>query len=292
MLDLIRDLARFPRNDGAFETVSTMAEPGLDAEALLLRALVQEVHTAALLTAAACTAMNVATTPQAPNALSDAHGLVANFPARLEDWPNRILEEQLSEATLQSIAVFYSLFQESRSRLLTFEREATTIGLDRAGAVHLRPLIRGWRMAARHALLAVQALTEEATYILPETYQQNLATLESALSHSIAGRPALLDDEGRIVLPAMAERRRTPRRSLLQTAHLRIGNSTVLVYARDVSVGGIGLSHVPPLPSGDSALIELSCGRVLRGQIAWYVDGNAGLKFDRPLKPTDPLIFG
>ncbi|MFN3869559.1 MAG: PilZ domain-containing protein [Hyphomicrobiaceae bacterium] len=292
MLDLIRDLSRLPRNDGAHEAVSSVAEPGLDAEALLLRALVQEVHTAALLTAAACTAMNVATTPQAPKALSDAHGLVANFPARLEDWPNRILEEQLTEVTLQSIAVFYSLFQQSRSRMLAFEREATSIGLDRAGAVHLVPLTRGWRLAARHASIAVQALTEEATYILPETYQQNVATLTLALDHAIAGRPALLDTDGRIVLPVMAERRRTPRRSLLQTAHLRIANTTVLVYARDVSVGGIGLANVPPLPPSDTALIELSCGRVLRGKIAWQDDGNAGLRFERPLKPTDPLIFG
>lgn len=292
MLDLIRDLARFPRADGALEPFASIAEPAIDAEALLLRALVQEVHTAAMLTAAACTAMNVASTPRGPTALGDAHGLVANFPARLEDWPNRIIEEQLTEATMQSIAVFYSLFQESRSRLMKLERDATTIGLDRASTVHLTPLTRGWRMTARHALAAVKSLTHEATYILPETYQENLDTLSRALGQSLTGHAALLDQNGRIVLPALAERRRTPRRSLLQAAHLRVASSTVLVYARDVSVGGMGLSHVPPLPASDSAVIELSCGRTLRGQIAWFDNGNAGLKFDRPLKPTDPLIFG
>lgn len=274
------------------ETFPAAGSDELEAEALVLRALVQEVHIAALLTTAAATAINAAPGALGPKALSEARSLVASFPARLEDWPSRILEAQLRSWTMQSIAGFYSLFQEARSRLLALEREAQSIGLDRASAIYLVPLATAWRLTSRHALMAVEELTSDAGFAIPESYADNTTMLDRLLRQTIAGQTPLLGSDGSIVLPALAERRRTPRRSLLQTAFIRRGNADIAVYVRDVSTGGLGLSNMPPMPVGEQIVIELACGRVLRGHVAWFDGEGAGIRFERPLRPTDPLIFG
>lgn len=291
------ELQHAPLSDDSManeEFVGDSAGPSgrLDAEALLVRALVQEVHTAALITAGAASAVNIATERRGPKALSEARTLTVEFPARIDDWPRRILDEQVSGAAIEDISGFYALFNDARSRLLNFEREAINIGLDRAGTLHLRSLTTAWRLTCRHALVAVANLTEEASQLLPATYASNMLTLEQLLADAIAGGGHLCDDSGAIHLPQMAERRRTPRRSLLQSAHVRVGNAHVLAFAKDVSLGGLGLTRMPPADVGTSVLVELSCGRVLRGRIAWSKGENSGMRFDRQLRPTDPLLFG
>ena len=264
----------------------------IDAEALLVRALVQEVHIAALITAGAASAVNAASTRRGPKALSEARALIADFPAQLDDWPRRILDEYVPIGTLEDISGFYALFRDARGRLLSFEREAIAIGLDRAGPLHLRSLTTAWRLTSRHGLAAARGLTVDVEQLLPDAYAGNLATLTGLLNEVITGQACLCDASGAINLPNLAERRRTPRRSLLQTAHIRFGNSEVVVFVRDVSLGGLGLARMPRIAPGEVVVVELSCGRVLRGQIAWQNGENAGLRFDRQLRPTDPLLFG
>lgn len=264
----------------------------IDAEALLVRALVQEVHIAALIAAGATGAVNVATTPRGPRALSEARGLIVDFRARLDNWPRRILEDYVEVSTLEDISGFYALFNDARGRLLGFEREAISIGLDRAGPLHLRSLTTAWRLTCRHGLAAATALTSEAESLLPPSYAANLVTLDSLLDDVLKGGAKLCDEHGTITLPNLAERRRTPRRSLLQTAHVRCGNSDFIAFVKDVSLGGVGLARVPKLPEGEPLVVELSCGRVLRGHVAWQRGENAGIRFERQLRPTDPLLFG
>lgn len=264
----------------------------LDAEALLVRALVQEVHTAALITAAAASAVNLARTARGPIALSEARTLIVEFPARIDDWPRRILDEQLSNSVIEDISGFYALFSDARSRMLNFEREAISIGLDRAGTLHLGSLTTAWRLTSRHALYAAESVTSESEPLLPPSYAGNMVMLDGLLKDAIAGRATLCDASGAIHLPQLAERRRTPRRSLLQSAHVRIGNNSVVAFVKDVSIGGLGLTRMPEAAEGEAVLVELSCGRVLRGRIAWSRGESAGLRFERHLRPTDPLLFG
>ena len=264
----------------------------LDAEALLVRALVQEVHTAALITAGAACAVNIAPSPRGPRALGEARTLTAEFPARLDDWPRRILDEQISTAAIEDISGFYALFKDARTRLVGFTPATPGNGVDRAGAAPLRSLSTAWRLTCRHALCAAANLTEEAGSLLPAAYDSNLRTRDKLLNDAIAGGAGLCDESGAIHLPQMGERRRTPRRSLLQTVNLRIGNSDLVAFVRDVSLGGFGLTRMPPVDVGSPVLVELASGRVLRGRIVWSNGENAGLRFDRPLRPTDPLLFG
>lgn len=269
-----------------------VAEQSLAAESLLIRALVQEVHTAALLTAGAASAINLSQRKTPTPALSEASILIADFPARLDDWPQRILEEELSADTMEDVAGFYAAFRRASEQLAGFEAEAKLIGLDRASTLHAGPLTTGWRLAARHGRMAINDLTRDAAHILPEDTIVNTQILDAVLTRVIAGEAACCQRDGTIVLPALTERRRAPRRSLLQTAHIRAGSHAFTAFARDVSSGGLGLTRMPKLAVGTPLIVELSCGRTLRGTVAWCDGINTGMRFERPLRPTDPLIFG
>lgn len=290
----IGDDVRMPGSGPVFAHVDDM--PGeaqrLSAEALLVRALVHEVQTGALVTTGAASAVNAIDKPIAGIALAEARAAVIDFPARLDHWPQRILDEQLGPDTLEAVATFYAAFQGARSKLLTLEREAREIGLGRALSVHNRSVVTSWRMGARHAEVAIAALTHDCGHMLPDTSIANTSLLTSLLQRtSQGGRPCLAAD-GRMRLPRLPERRRAPRRSMLQTASVRCGNSQFIAFVLDASPGGIGMSRMPDVQVGDRLTVELQSGRILTGAVAWVRDGEAGIRLDRDLMPTDPLLFG
>lgn len=268
------------------------AEKSLAAESLLIRALVQEIHTAAQLTAGAASAINMTLRSRPTRALSDASALIADFPVRLDNWPQRILEEELSADTLEGIAGFYAAFRHGRERLALFEVEAKQIGLGRASTLHLAPLTTSWRLTARLARMASSDVTRDAKDILPDESIANTRILDAALTRIIAGEAVCCQSDGTIIVPALSERRRAPRRSLLQTAQIRAGSSAFTAFARDVSSDGMGLTRMPKLAIGTKLMVELSCGRTFSGTIAWSDGINTGMRFDCPLRLTDPLIFG
>lgn len=273
-------------------TEDIIAEQCLAAESLLIRALMQEILTAAQITAGAASAINMTNRTGPTRALSEASTLIADFPARFDDWPQRILEEELSLVTLEEIAGFYAAFRCAREQFARFEGEAKQIGLGRASTLHLGPLTTSWRSTARHARMASVGLTRDAADILPEESVANARILDTALARIIAGEAVCCQRDGTIVLPALSERRRAARRSLLQTAQIHAGSSTFAAFARDVSSGGLGLTRMPKLAIGTPLIVDLSCGRTLHGTIAWSDGINTGMRFDCPLRPTDPLIFG
>lgn len=275
-----------------FAAEDVVAEQGLAAESLLIRALMQEILTAAQLTAGAASAINMAHGTGPTRALSEASTLIADFPARFDNWPQRILEEELSLDTLEDIAGFYAAFRRAREQLTLFEDEAKQIGLGRASTLHMGPLTTSWRLTARHARMASLGLTRDAADILQEESVANARILDAALTRIIAGEAVCCQRDGTIVVPTLSERRRAPRRSLLQTAQVRAGSSTFTAFARDISSGGLGLTRMPKLAIGTLLIVDLSCGRTLHGTVAWSDGINTGMRLDRPLRPTDPLIFG
>lgn len=271
---------------------NTAVEATYAAEALLVRALVHEVQTGALLTAGAASAINMAGARSGARALSEARTLIADFPAQLEQWPKTILEAELARQTLEDVAQFYAAFRKARSHLQAFETDAREIGLDRASPLHLPALTKAWRLAARDAGHAVTGISLDAERDLPSNFAVNAKTIHSMLDRAAAGEPVCCQRDGTIILPQLAERRRAPRRSLLQTARVTSGSATFTAFARDISTGGIGLTRMPPMIPGSPITVDLSCGRSFRCKVAWSEGSNTGAQFERPLLPTDPLIFG
>ncbi|MGE0857300.1 MAG: PilZ domain-containing protein, partial [Hyphomicrobiaceae bacterium] len=241
----------------------------LNAEALLLRALVHEVQTAAMLTAVAASAVNTGMSPRLAILIAEARFAIADFPARIDDWPQRILQEQLTRSSFEDVAVFYAAFGKAKARLLALEAEANRQGLERALSLNIASLQTSWRLAARHARIAVSELTGELKHVLPDGYATNLATIDALLTASAKGESPCLTAQGHVEVPRLAERRRTPRRSLLQTAIVSIGRSDFSAFVLDVSAGGFGLSRMPPVTAGLRLIVRLQSVRVFSGTIAW-----------------------
>ena len=263
-------------------------------ELLLARAFVEEAHTFALLTAGAAGAVNFAREFNNSQSLIEADLLVSNYQSNLANRPHRVLAEEFSFETVQLMGELDTAFRRGREGLLAFEIDGNAIGLDRAVALHKAKLATIWRQAARIAHALISSLEDEATRIFSDEFSASAEQLITILSSVIDGNPECCQSNGKIVLPQPDERRQTSRHALLQSVRVRVGISTVdyRAFATDISSGGLGLSRMPPLATGTRVTIELSIGRIFNGTVAWSRGDKAGIAFDQPLSPTDPLIFG
>ena len=166
------------------------------------------------------------------------------------------------------------------------------IGLDRACALHRLTLASAWRGACRSAAAAVSHLASETADELPELYELSAGVLGRLLDAAAMGDTPCLNGAGQPFLPALPQRRTSARRMLGQTALLTTAGRKVQAYVRDVSASGFGLEQVPVLDAGQAISIELETGRRFSGSVVWCKAGRAGMRLNRTLIPTDPLIWG
>lgn len=277
--------------DDAFAAPVANTSEG-SAETLLARAFVQETHVVGLMTAGAASAVNYASQFGTSQPLIAASDLIAGFTPRIEQWPKRILSEQLSRDAFHQAAEFFAAFRNADAALREYAKEGSTLGIERAASLHIANLLREWRDAAQYGQMAIKTISEDAAPLLPEEDLRSSEILMKTLHRIVQSEPLCCGNDGTIVLPQLAERRRSPRKSLLQDARIRIGNKQFDAFARDISSGGLGLTRMPPFQPGMIIDVELACGRAFRGRIAWSRGEDAGMTFDEALSPTDPLIFG
>ncbi len=276
--------------EAALSHIEQAAE--ISAETLLARAFVQEIHTAALLTVGCASAVNFSYLKGSTQPLVEAGRLMCGFQAKVDQWPKRILSEQLSPEVVQQTARFFEAVRRGTTSLHEYQFEADKIRHDRAASLHIAGLVADWRHAAQAARDVIETLRTDADPSLPEEHLQSGQILIKTLDEIIAGKPHSCSSDGTIILPQLAERRRAPRHTLLQNARVFVGQKSFDAFARDISSGGLGLTRMPPFELGMVIDVELGCGRSFRGRIAWRRGKDAGLAFDQPLSPTDPLIFG
>ncbi|MCB1505421.1 MAG: PilZ domain-containing protein [Hyphomicrobiaceae bacterium] len=277
-----------PRSDGSIRSDDGDQSP----ETLLLRVIVQELHTSALLAAGAASAVNFAYQNSSPRALNEALALVVGFPIDTKNWPRSTIELQLTRDTLEACEDYYSTFRKARGVLEECVADSEEIGRDRALQLHMFSLSAQWRQTARRARYVMLALAGDVSHVLPVGYAANTRTLDNILSEVMAGHAPCTSSSGKIVLPDLAERRRSPRKTLLQTVRVRTDGAQYSAFARDISFGGIGLTRMPALLPGTPVVVELECGRSFSGFVAWSRGRDMGIRFLDTLSPTDPLIYG
>lgn len=189
-----------------------------------------------------------------------------------------------------SLEVFLNDLDEARAGLDLYLDCCVELGAKRAGSLFADRLQRQWRPVCLQAKAVVGETDAALPITLPELYAQNSRIVESLLTGAANGLRPCLDEHGRIFDPPLPQKRRWPRRTILQNCKVFHGTTIQNAFVRDASAGGLGLDKVHGLHRGDTVSIELSSGRVLRGQIAWAASGSAGLRFDIALPAVDPLI--
>lgn len=245
-------------------------------------------------------AVDIAVTATAANSLNDwrcsvDHHEVARFAPQpvtiaalltiLEY--QELFEAEISEALISTVADI----QAARAELEIFLDDCEAISAARAGAVHARLLQARWRALAhglRSMLLTVETSLSDR---LPDIYRQNSRVVSALLNGAGNGLKPCLDDKGRLYIPPLPQRRRAPRRTVLQNCIVHHGvDQSQMGFLRDLSSGGLGLGRISGLKRGDRVKVKLASGRLLCGVVAWIKGNSAGVRFDVPLDPADGLI--
>ncbi len=257
----------------------------------MLEALVCEVHSAALLTAAITSAVNAFPREGSVRSADGLRPYIPSEPAIVSVLRNGMLETDLNEHTVRLVIQYFDDLAPARIALDRYFAEANHIGEDRAATLHLLTVSTAWRRACQDALLAVRQLHSELLR-LPAQYTSNSKLLNNLLQDAIMGGSPCLDAEGQIALPDLPQRRQSARRTVCQPCQLTYNRATSQAFVRDVSPGGFGLERVPQLVPKTQVEIEMPSGRRFSGVVAWSSGSSAGIRFARPLLPNDPLLSG
>lgn len=262
-----------------------------DSSMPMLEALVCEVHSAALLTAAVTSAINVFNKPTAPRSESALKPYVPGEPAIISVLRNGMLETDLDEDTVRLVTQFFDNLAPARIATDRYFSEANHIGEDRAATLHVLGLSTIWRRACQDALLAVRQFHADLQQ-LPAQYTSNSKLLNNLLQDVMMGGSPCVTPDGEISLPDLPQRRQSARRTVCQPCQLTYNHVTHQAFVRDVSPGGFGLERVPHLVPKTVVQIELPSGRRFTGVVAWCSGASAGIRFTRALLPNDPLLVG
>jgi len=84
--------------------------------------------------------------------------------------------------------------------------------------------------------------------------------------------------------PVTGYTRRPPRLEVECGATVRIGRYYHKVTVRDISLGGMKVAILDPECGGKKVQVTIDSFRSVKGHIAWYRPGQAGIVFDKPLR--------
>ena len=256
----------------------------------LVEHLISELH---------ATAVGTAVITTAANALNDWRSVIrpsdiARFAP--DDAPLRTLvpvlvEHDAIDATLTlSLAYFLDELAFARRGLDAFLDDCEALSLPRAGVLHARQLQTSWQALARDAKTLMLDAEQVSAAPLPDLHGQNARIVCALLSGAANGLKPCLDDAGRLYIPPLPQKRRAPRRAVLQNCLVHGPHQSQTGFVRDASAGGLGLGRISGLKRGDRVRIDFVSGRQFHGTIQWVTGASAGLRFDAPLSPSDVLV--
>ncbi len=256
----------------------------------LFEHLISETH---------ATAVGVAVVATSANALNDWRSVVrASEIARFapDEAPLRTLlpvlvaHDAIDATTTAAITAFLDDLAFASSGLDAFLDDCEAITLPRAAILHARTLQVSWRGLARETKTLMMDLEHTSTKPLPDLHGQNARVVSALLSGAANGLKPCLDDAGRLYVPPLPQKRRSPRRAVLQNCLVHGPNQLQTGFVRDASAGGLGLGRIVGLKRGDRVRVDFLCGRQFHGTIAWVTGASAGMRFDAPLSPGDALV--
>ncbi len=181
---------------------------------------------------------------------------------------------------------------DGNAKLDEYLADCATLNASRAATLHTRSLQNVWRAAARRMAEMVVAWERETSGAVPEVYQKNTQVLTSLLSSASGGLRPCLNASGKLYVPPLPQRRRFPRRAMLEACTVFCNGIEREAFVRDVSAGGLGLDRVQGLKRGDVVSVSFNTGRHLTGRITWATGQGAGVTLHQPLNSSDPLICG
>jgi PilZ domain len=117
------------------------------------------------------------------------------------------------------------------------------------------------------------------------------------LASAAQGHHPCVEEDGCIVIPGWAERRRHKRQAIDIKIEILTKQGVFLARAFDVSCSGFGLAEIPGaalgcLTLGNPLRLKVPDGRVLSGTVAWVTTSKAGVQLSPNLSSNDPILLG
>lgn len=129
-------------------------------------------------------------------------------------------------------------------------------------------------------------------YQLGSPYVDDLLTIGRFMREAAAGGGPHIDAIGRIRIPSLSQRRRTPRAIKHLACHIDYQGATIPAMIEDVSRGGLGLVCSQSIAVGSCIVLALDDGRRLAAEVRRSNGDRMGVAFDELLPLTDPLFVG
>lgn len=252
--------------------------------------LISEAHAAAVSIAVVTTAANALNDWRTVVRPADIARFAPDSVALRALLPVLITHDALDEDLIRDLALFLDEMEFAGLGLEAFLDDCEEISAPRAATVHARLVQVSWRTLSQEAKTLIIALERAAVAPLPELHGQNARIISALLSGAANGLKPCLDDAGRLYVPPLPQRRRAPRRAVLQNCLVHGPHFTQTGFVRDASAGGLGLGRISGLKRGDRIRVDFASGRQFHGAVAWVTGSAAGMRFDVALAPTDSLI--
>jgi hypothetical protein len=252
--------------------------------------LISEVHAVVAAVAVVTTAANALNDWRAAVAPQEIARLAPDSTTLAGMRPMLDYHHALTRACAAQLDALISKLGVARAALDAFLDDCDAITPERAVLVHARPMQTIWRQLAHDTKGLIAQIEGASPRPLPDLYRQNTLILSGLLTGAANGLKPCLDEAGRLFVPPLPQRRRAPRRAILQNCVVHGPLNVQPGFVRDASAGGLGLGRVAGLKRGNRIRVDLASGRQLHGVVVWVSGASAGMRFDAPLEPTDTLI--
>jgi hypothetical protein len=199
-------------------------------------------------------------------------------------------DQEISKAALAPVEKMFSIIYQASLLLHDMFNESEQLGEYRSIALHSLRLSAAWQAACRSSEIAVHRLSEELL-ASGRTIDVSSSLIIAGLADSAAR--GLCPSLNACGLPIFAYRPGRPGRySIGQPCQIDTAARTVKAFAKDIYASGLGVEQADGLKGHDAVCVTLANGRRFTGTVTWQSRSAAGIRFDRHLLPSDPLLGG
>lgn len=194
----------------------------------------------------------------------------------------------ISETTAARIERFYDdLADAKRASEILF---MTSAAYTAAQMDNIAARLPKWRTLALDAIQLLGLIENDTQARVGDVYAENGGILAQFLGEVGGGDTRRVNDWGEISLPALAQRRRTPRRSVSMPCRIVVGGGEIEATVCDVSRAGMRISSPHVFAERQRVSIKLRGRATLDAEVVWSRNGLAGTKLAVPLEGNDPLL--
>jgi len=273
-------------NEATSAPIARAAEWKID-RGFLLETIICDLHSSAMQVAMLAIMIAACARPQGAAALRSGRHMLHDDCKVMSLALHYGEEVGLSPASVKRIDGFYRGVGDAKLALRPLLQPASR-SASQGDALHqIRHSWRKLAVAAAEALAEVDPLTRSQ---LAGTYSEDAATLRQLLKEAADGDTRRVDAMGTIHLPALRQRRQSPRTPVRAPCTIVAPDGSYSAEIADVSRRGLGIVCSHPVDDGQTLRIALEDGRQLEAKVVRRQGDQIGLALSTPLSTSDSLF--